>query len=168
MSAVLVLVRHAKAMAGMDDEARELAPRGRRDAERLGPWLAGQGIVADRVVVSPATRTRQTWELIAAGLGQAPAPVFDERIYDDTLDDLYDVLADTPEDTSTLLVVGHNPAVEELAADLVPGDSRLSRGLATCAVAVFDVDGAWDDPEGWTVQLRFVARPGDLDIEQVP
>lgn len=140
----LVLLRHAKAEPHRhDDVTRVLAPRGRADAAAAGEWLRGQGLVPDRVVCSPAARTRETWELAAVA---APDPVYDERVYDATAEELREVLQETPEDVAVLVLVGHNPGVEQLAWQLdddPQARERTDRGLPTCALAVFGVDG-WD------------------------
>ncbi len=139
MSGQLVLVRHAKAaQEGPSDAERPLAPRGREDAAAIGRWLASQGIAPDRVVISPSLRTRETWEL--TGLGTPPADL-DERIYDNTVQDLLAVVRDTPSDVHTLLLIGHNPSMGELAALWAP---QLSE-FRTSAVAVFELDD-WSSP----------------------
>src|SRR5213080_2357044 len=91
----LCLVRHAKAGDGSPDIRRRLTERGTRDARELGRWLAGQQIVPDAVIVSPAARARETWESARGGL-PAPSPTgrVDERIYDNTVDDLLEVIRD--------------------------------------------------------------------------
>lgn len=127
----LVLLRHAKAEPHrLDDATRELADRGRADALAVRRWLDDRGIVPDRVVVSPATRTRQTWEL--AGTVE---PVVDARVYEAEVEDLREVVGETPGDVRVLVLVGHNPGVERLAWEL---DDSVP-GMATSGVAVFDV-----------------------------
>jgi phosphohistidine phosphatase len=144
MSARLVLVRHAKAAReAPSDEARPLAARGRADAAAIGRWLASQGVTPDRVVISPTARTRETWEL--TGIETPPADL-DERIYDNTVDDLLAVVRDTPSDVRTLLLVGHNPSVGSLAASWAPEISEF----ATSAVAIFELDD-------WSSRGRLIA-----------
>ncbi|MGZ6793531.1 MAG: SixA phosphatase family protein [Mycobacteriales bacterium] len=140
----LVLLRHAKTEPHRaDDISRVLDPRGRADAAAAGAWLRGQGLVPDRVVCSPAARTRETWERAAVG---GPEPVHDERVYDATAEELLEVLRETPDGVGVLVLVGHNPGVERLAwqlDDSPEARERTDRGLPTCALAVFDVAG-WD------------------------
>jgi phosphohistidine phosphatase len=142
----LVLVRHAEAGLAPLDSDRPLTPRGERDAGALGGWLAGLGIAPDRVVVSPARRTRQTWDRARAALDGAPEAEFDERIYDNTVDGLFEIIRESDGDVGTLVVVGHNPAVGQLTSDLDDGAGDASareevgRGFPSGAVAVFDVD----------------------------
>jgi phosphohistidine phosphatase len=149
--ATLVLLRHAKAQPhGPDDLHRELVPQGRADAAAARSWLAAQQIAPDRVVVSPATRARQTWELAAVGEGEV---VLDQRLYANTVDDLVQVLREAS--AGVLVLVGHNPGLERLAWELddSPEARELTdRGLPTCAVAVFDVP-EWGSTDGRLVAL---------------
>lgn len=135
----LVLVRHAKAKQGGPDAARELAARGVADATVLGEWLAEQDVVPDRVVLSPSVRTRQTWRHAAPPGG--PEPELDERIYENTVDDLRAIIRETPDDVQTLVLVGHNPSMGELAQSYDP----TVREYPTGATAIFEL-ADWDSP----------------------
>jgi phosphohistidine phosphatase len=134
MPAQLVLVRHAKAeREGPSDAERPLASRGRADAAAIGRWLTSHGIAPDRVVLSPTLRTRETWQLTGI---DTPPVYLDERIYDNTIEDLLAVVRDTPPDVRTLLAVGHNPSMGSLASLWAPQLSEFRTG----AVAVFELD----------------------------
>jgi phosphohistidine phosphatase len=145
----LVIVRHAKAADGDPDRQRPLAPAGWTAAGEIGRWLADESIAPDRVVVSPARRAEQTWDAAAARLSGPPEPVPDDRIYANTVDDLLDVVRDTPDDVDTLVVVGHNPSVHEfaIAVDDGEGDPALRDELGarfpTAAAAVYRVHEDW-------------------------
>lgn len=143
----LVLVRHAKAEQTSPDLERALSPRGRSDAAAIGRWLASRGITPYRVVVSPSLRTRQTWELAGS-----TTPEIDRRIYGNTIDDLLEIIRETPDDVQTLVLVGHNPSVGGLAATLDPDVQEFP----TSATVVFDVDD-WLRPHG--ARLVEVAVP---------
>jgi phosphohistidine phosphatase len=158
----LVLVRHAKASQDGDDRDRALARRGTNEAPAIGRWLAERQILPDRVVVSPARRARQTWELAAAELRPSrpstqDEPEIDDRVYGNTVDDLLSVIRETPDAVSTLAIVGHNPAIQELAIALddASGDAAGRRELAekypTSAVAVFAVADPWAAAETATL-----------------
>jgi phosphohistidine phosphatase len=134
----LILVRHAKTEQGSPDEQRRLTDRGRRDAAAIGDWFRTQDVVPDLVVVSPATRARQTWDLASV---DAPVTV-DERVYGNTIADLAAIVVETDESVSTLAIVGHNPSIEAYTARH-GGPGEISTGT----VAVFDVDGSWADGE---------------------
>lgn len=140
----LLLLRHAKAeraQGGGRDHERVLAPRGRSDARKLGAYLAKHAFVPQLAVVSTATRTRETWDQVAAAFGKPPPMNFDARIYDAAPEAILEAIRETGPKTGTLLVVGHNPGLQELAAMLVAsGDiearQRLGEEFPTSALAV--------------------------------
>src|SRR3954463_6361634 len=138
----LLLLRHAKAersQPGGRDHDRVLAARGRADAKTLGAYLARHAFIPDRAVVSTSARTRETWTLLAAAMGKSPPVSFDERIYDATPEAILGAIRETGPNAGTLLVVGHNPGLQELAAMLVAsGDiearERLRRKVSNSAL----------------------------------
>jgi len=140
----LLLLRHAKAeraQPGQKDHERVLTDRGRSDAARVGAYLVRHRLAPDRVLVSTSARTRETWTLLAEATGSAPPVRFEERIYDASPQTILKVIQETPAKTETLLVVGHNPALQELAAMLIASgevDSRqrLKEEFPTAAIAV--------------------------------
>ena len=139
----LLLLRHAKAERSQPDgrdHDRVLAPRGRDDARKLGSYLARHGFVPDRAMVSTAARTRETWALLAAAFDKSPPADFDDRIYDASPQSLLQVIGTAGPDIRTLLVIGHNPGLQELAALLTAsGDidarERLGEDFPTAALA---------------------------------
>jgi phosphohistidine phosphatase len=139
----LLLVRHAQAADAAVDRDRPLTERGTRRATAIGTWLAHTGGAPDRVLVSPARRAAQTWELAAAAADVQVAPTVDERLYVNTVDEVLAAIKETADDVGTLVVVGHNPSLGELAAALDDdaGDpaarQALHAGFPTGAVAVF-------------------------------
>jgi phosphohistidine phosphatase len=153
----LVVVRHAKSAWPDDvpDAQRPLAPRGRRDAPAVGRWLREQVGPVDAAVCSPATRTRRTWDLIAAELDGAPAPVFDERVYAATVETLLAVVRGIADDVRSALLVGHNPG----AADLVASLTGEELEMRTSAVAVLGLTGTWADAEPGRATLVAHATP---------
>ncbi len=168
----LILLRHAKsdwADRALSDHDRPLAARGRAAAPLIGKWLAQSEGSPDRAVVSTARRTRETWALVARELDGAPEPVFERRIYEARASDLLDVVRETPDRVGTLLMVGHNPGMAELAARLVgAGDGearlRMARKFPTAAVAVMEVYGdGWADLAPRTASLVDFVTPRDLD-----
>jgi phosphohistidine phosphatase len=140
---VLVLLRHAKSdwSGGVADIARPLARRGRRQAAEAGRWLGGHLATIDLAVVSPAQRTRSTWQLAAAETGQEPPTRVDDRVYAASVEDLLGVLRDLPETATTVLLVGHNPGMEEVASVL----TGVEVPMPTSAIAVVSVPGSWSD-----------------------
>jgi phosphohistidine phosphatase len=133
----LILLRHAHAepaTTGQPDLDRPLSPQGLAEAEAAGRWLAQQGLTPDYVLCSPARRARETLEAVLASIGYVEQRL-DERIYDATAGVLAEVL-DDHRDTERLMVVGHNPGFERLAALMHSGQSGDYRGMPTAAVAV--------------------------------
>ena len=161
----LVLLRHSKAAAGRTDIDRPLAPRGEGDAAAVGQWLVAHGVIPDRVVVSPALRAEQTWEVAAKASGATPAVVSEGRIYDNTVTDLLEVIQETGPEVRTLVLVGHNPSMGELAARLDDGSGKASHrealleGYPTSGVAIFEVSTDWPQVDVGTARVRSVAAP---------
>ena len=144
----LVLFRHAKSdwsNPRLPDEERPLAPRGLRDAPRMGAWLAARGIVPDKVLVSPAQRAQQTWELARRRLGADVPTETVEMLY--AFGDhrpLLEAARRFGGEAQTLMLVGHNEAMHDLAETLArTGDEaqlkRLRKKFPTAAIAVIDL-----------------------------
>ena len=149
---------------GSSDKARTLAARGRRDAPTIGRWLAEQGIEPDLVVISPAKRTRQTWELALPETGGTPPSTIDARVYENSIEDLLAVIQEAGPDVTTLALVGHNPSMEELAVTLDDGGGSASRdelrkGFPTSGVAVLAIPSDWADVGPATATLEHFAVP---------
>lgn len=163
----LLILRHAKSdrggFAGPDFD-RPLDERGRRDAPRVGKWLRRTGLLPDHVVASPARRARETAEAVAAATGIDPAAMTWERaVYDASLGALLRVLAEVPPGARRILLVGHNPGLEELVLHLAGGDVPVPEDgklLVTAAIARFDLPPAGEPLEEGCGVLRGIRRPG--------
>ncbi len=158
----LVLLRHAKAETPgeMVDFDRRLAARGRADAVAAGAWLAGQGLLPDLVLCSPATRTRQTWHGVAVGLSQGapemtgPEVFYDPGLYEGGRTEVIDLLRAVADDIRTVLIIGHNPTMSDISLLLRPDDGNADfAGLKTCGIAVHRTDGSWSDTEPGSMPL---------------
>ena len=168
----LILLRHAKSdWPDVPDRDRPLAKRGRRDAPRIGRWLHEHGYQPDVVVVSAATRTRQTWDLVAPELGGSPAVHFEPRAYAASALTLLYLAQELPARYRTALLIGHNPGLSELATSLAAppeSDSATDNGprpaisLPTAAVAVFDFRGDWPSLSPGHARLTSLTTPADL------
>lgn len=168
----LILLRHAKSdWPDVPDRDRPLAKRGRRDAPRIGRWLHEHGYQPDVVVVSAATRTRQTWDLVAPELGGSPAVHFEPRAYAASALTLLYLAQELPARYRTALLIGHNPGLSELATSLAaPPESdratdngpRPAVSLPTAAVAVFDFRGGWPSLSPGHARLTRLTTPADL------
>ncbi len=165
---LLILMRHAKSDWPENlrrDFDRPLAARGEKDAPRMGKWLQKHGLVPELVVCSPAQRARATAELLAGKLHiRRKRIIFDDRIYEAGLRQLLDVVATHAEGCDTLLLVGHNPGLEELLAHLAaeppPRDAR-GKLMTTAAVAVLEFNGAISTRPG-SGRVQQLVRPREL------
>jgi len=148
------VLRHAKSdwPDGVADQDRPLAKRGRRDAPKVGHWLAQHGYQPDLVLCSTAQRTRQTWDLVAAGLPGAPAVRFDPRAYGASVQTLLYLARELPDECRTALLIGHNPGVSELAGT----------GFVTAAIAVLEFDDDWPDFEPGQARRVAFATPAEM------
>lgn len=161
--ALLLLMRHAKAATPDDvlDHDRPLAPRGRRDAPRVGTWLAGRPLVPDAIWCSDATRTRETTDLVREGLASAGADPVPARampeLYDTSAHQVVHLLAQAPPEVGVLLVVGHEPTTSEVTAALT------GRGVdfRTSTLATIDLPDGWTSAAPGAGTLVDVHTPGD-------
>ncbi|MGW2719898.1 SixA phosphatase family protein [Streptomyces sp. NPDC001492] len=163
----LVVLRHAKSAwpAGVPDHARPLAPRGLRDAPAAGRALAEADCLPDLALCSTAVRARQTWELASAQWGTPPPVRSDPRLYAADVSDLLTAVHEVSAEIETLLLVGHNPGLEELVLELA-GDSlddaleEVRLKFPTSAIAVLAWHGpAWDALAPGTALLTSMIVP---------
>jgi phosphohistidine phosphatase len=146
----LMLLRHAKAEraeSGERDRDRKLAPRGRAEAPKIGAYMARHGFMPDLALVSPATRTKETWALVAPAFSAPPRMTFEERLYDASPEQLMAAIRETS-GARSLAVVGHNPGLHALAMLLIASGNvetrqRVSEGLPTAGLVVIEL--AFDD-----------------------
>jgi phosphohistidine phosphatase len=146
----LMLLRHAKterAEPGQRDRDRKLTKRGRDDAAMIGAYMARHGLNPDLALVSPAKRAQETWALAAPAFAKPPRPVIEERIYNATTEALFKIISEK-RDARSLLVVGHNPGLHDIAVQLIAsGDvdarERVAEKLPTAGLVVIDL--AFDD-----------------------
>ena len=147
----IALLRHAKSdwPEGVADLKRPLALRGRRDAPVAGRLLRDRIGEPDLVLVSPAQRTRETWQLAAAAYPHVPHTEIADDVYDASVDDLLLLLRATSADRRSVVVIGHNPGLEELAFSLsdATGDPEAIKAMGTkfptSALAVLRTQRAW-------------------------
>ncbi len=163
----LLLFRHSKAerpQPGERDDARALTDSGRADAIRMGHYLSRHDLIPDRAVMSPSARTIETWTLAAAALRPAPPADSDRRIYEAAALTLFNLISETSKAIGKLMLIGHNPGLQELALRLIAsGDiearERLQEELPTSGLAVIDFvfdDWAALHPHGGRLE-RFIS-----------
>ena len=124
----LWLLRHAKSSwndPGLDDRNRPLAPRGERAADRMRDYLDAEGIRPALVLCSSALRTRQTLARVLPGLGPELEVRIESSVYTFDAAPLLDRLGVVPEGVASVMLIGHNPGVQELAVMLAARGDRL-------------------------------------------
>jgi len=149
MSRQLLLLRHGKSDWGVDadDFNRPLKKRGKRGAQKLGVWLQQQNLLPDYIISSPAKRAFNTAKKIVKAMDLSKPQIhLDKRIYAATIADLKQVLADCPHKAQRILLIGHNPGLEEILLYLqgspinIPDDGKV---LATATLAVLNMPDNW-------------------------
>jgi phosphohistidine phosphatase len=145
----LILFRHGKAQAESasgDDFDRKLAPRGVRESAEMGETLARLGLVPDLALVSPAARARETWEAAEAAFPNAQARL-EPELYNADSGAVRQAAEAAGRTSATVMVVGHNPGLQELAGRLLIEGSappalvaRAQRQFPPAAAAVFLID----------------------------
>ncbi|WP_448952674.1 SixA phosphatase family protein [Labrys neptuniae] len=164
-----MLLRHAKSdyPAGVSDHERPLAPRGQRDAPRMGREIARRGLLPDHVIASTARRTRETLSLIEGSLGPHSLQ-FERAIYEAAPEAILRVIRGVVPEVGTLLIVGHNPGLEQLASFLTRGAGTVADPLSgkfpTAALAVLDFElDDWAEISGHQGSLALFLTPKMLD-----
>jgi phosphohistidine phosphatase len=173
----LTLLRHAK--SGDDgtvarDFDRPLNAKGRRAARAIGRYMRDRALRFDTVIASPATRVAETLQEVEALYGSGLAAHWNKTLYLATPDELLDAVHAAPAEAESLLLVGHNPGLEQLVLRLVPHGADRARSeveikypTASLVEMAFPVD-RWDEvADGRGDLVRFV-RPRDLDPELGP
>jgi phosphohistidine phosphatase len=173
----LFVLRHAKSSwddPGLDDHERPLAPRGRRAVELLADHVRRQHIEPAQVLCSSARRTRETFDGVAPG-GEL---LIEPELYEASGDDVLERLRRVPDGTPSVMVIGHNPAMQVLVLRLTganggvqsaDGDpnvdaklSDLQRKFPTGALVTLGFDCPWSELSAGSAKLVDVVRPRDL------
>ncbi|HEX5352985.1 MAG TPA: histidine phosphatase family protein [Rhodanobacteraceae bacterium] len=155
----LLLLRHAEAMAAGPDRRdieRPLSLRGERQAHSAGEWLAQQNASPDAVLCSPARRAQMTAESVAKSL-QLPTTQFLPPIYQATPGELLTLIESHADGARQVLLVGHNPGLEQLLALLTEGRSADARGMSPATVAWIELPD--DVPEPGRGRLHALWSP---------
>ena len=124
----LYLLRHAKSSSSdprLPDQERPLAQRGRKDAKRIAVHLVRVGIEPELVLCSPAKRTRETLELVRPALGAISTVRLETELYAASADRLLERLRSVPEEVASVLLIGHNPGLQDLALVLASSGTEL-------------------------------------------
>ena len=164
----LYVLRHAKSARpeGVTDHERPLAARGREAAPVMGAFMRLERYVPDKVLVSTAVRTQETYQLLNATL-KGPAPILTKAIYEADWRDLLGLCHNMETECRALMLVGHNPGLADFSAHLVDAsksnedamDSMRGKYPTTC-LAIFDFDiASWSEMEPRKGILRQFVTP---------
>lgn len=167
MARQLLLLRHAKSAwdtPATSDFDRPLAKRGRAEAPLVGEWLAQNDLVPALVISSTAQRARETALLVCEAMDYKKKHIlWEDDIYMAEVPALLEVLADCPDKANSVMLIGHNPGLEELLRYLLgdevetPPDGKL---LPTATVARLEMPKKWDKLEPGCARLIEIQRPG--------
>jgi len=164
----LLVLRHGKSdwSTGHEDFHRPLVDRGRLGSQKMGAWIKHHKLVPDLVVSSMAERARATTVAACKAMGLPLKTVrWDERLYAGPVEDLLAALADCPKSARRVMVVGHNPGLEDLVEYLsheqlaIPDDGKL---LPTSALARLEMVESWTDLKRGCGHLISLTRPGQV------
>lgn len=174
----LALFRHAKSDwndARLRDFDRPLNQRGRTGAALMGLHIRDYGVDWQRIIASPAVRVTQTIELGSEAAGHTPPVIWDRRIYLASSPTLMELLREQDEQADAIIMVGHNPGLEDLIFDLVPDDGEsplrdeVEDKFPTAAFAVLELAiDAWSEIDDGCARLVHLMRPRDLDARLGP
>jgi phosphohistidine phosphatase len=170
MSRELWLLRHAKADRDIcvNDFDRPLKKRGKQAAQRVGVWMKQQNLIPDLVISSPAQRAMATAKMVCKAVGLTGQSIQqDKRVYAQGFERLKTVLAECTMQSARVLIVGHNPELEELLVNLagennVPDVDKL---LPTAALARLTMPDDWANLDAGSAQLLAIIYAKSLPAE---
>ncbi len=166
----LLLFRHAKSDWANDlpDFDRPLNARGQKAAERMGRWMKQAHIQPEWIVSSPARRALETVQGLRQHLDIPDTLVhFDERLYLADVAALLEVAARCPQDMDDIMLMGHNPGMDELLTFLCgPNLPRSKKGklMATATLAQVSLPDDWQQLTAECGKLQQIIRPGEIDL----
>lgn len=166
----LILLRHAKSdyPLGVSDHQRPLAGRGNREAPAAGRWLVDHELIPDYILCSDAMRAKATCAWVISELGEkAPTPYLDSRIYSAGVSQLCSIINETPDTVSNLLVIGHQPVLQELALRLASAQSdqeavyELAMNYPTLGLTVLETEHSYSHLDARDAKVTHFAVPRD-------
>ncbi len=162
----LLLLRHAKSSwkdPDLADFERPLNERGRKAAALVGSYIAEHGVSIDLIISSPAVRARQTIELLLRSAKRSVELRFDQLIYEGSPTRLLEIVSQIEDERKAVLLVGHNPGMEELLALLVGGEQHMpTASLATVLLHT----KKWDKVPGTKGELISFVKAKDLKASE--
>jgi phosphohistidine phosphatase len=160
----LLLLRHGKSSwddPELEDYDRPLANRGQRGSKLIGRWLQKSGLKPNVVLCSTAVRARETWAIVSEQLSKAPPVDWLGELYHCPVEGFVNVLRQLPASVSTVLIVGHNPGMEDLLARLC--GERKKFPTATLARLECEIDEWGDFDSDIPCTLKALVRPDDVE-----
>ncbi|WP_319381007.1 phosphohistidine phosphatase SixA [Thiomicrorhabdus sp.] len=166
----LLLIRHAKSdwkqSQDLLDIERPLAEKGKKQAKKIGLWLKQQEIFPDLILVSPAIRAQQTLKRICSECPTETRTV--DELYNADLETLIKTLSTTPKKAERVMLIGHNPGLEELfqylKSDRTPSEIQL---FPTASIAHFILPGDWSHLEAGDGKLQQFVRPKEIHLKKL-
>lgn len=164
----LYLLRHAKSSwddPALGDPDRPLAPRGRRAAKLMADHLRRKGISPELVLCSPSKRTRQTLKRIARGLGKNADVQIESALYAASATTLLEELHEVPDEVDSVMLIGHNPGIQDLALSLARAGSeslRVRSKFPTAALATLKHNVTWHGLAPGSAELVSFVTPKQL------
>jgi phosphohistidine phosphatase len=162
----LFLLRHAKSSwdePGLADRERPLAPRGRKASKLIARHMRDEGLAPELVLCSPSVRTRET--LRRLGLGDEVEVRIDDDLYAASAGELLSVLNGLSDGIDSVMLIAHNPGIEDLTLQLAGGGEELGRvreKFPTAALATLELGGSWHELAPGTAKLVAFVRPKEL------
>lgn len=172
MGKTLYLLRHAKSSwedRALVDHDRPLAPRGRRASKMIAKYLREQRSEPTLVLCSSSERTRETLERISPGLRGGGEVRVEERLYTASAAGLLERLHEVDERVNSVMVIGHYPALQELALSLASGGvdlRRLAEKFPTAGLATLALRGRWDELAPGAAELIAFVTPKELETSR--
>jgi len=172
----LLLLRHAQALPADNgkDIDRTLSPKGLSDANILGETLKRKDTLPDRILCSSAIRTHQTCTQVLKALQQQPHVELTKSVYDARFEDLLQMIKETDESCDTLMVIGHNPTIYEMAYKLATQGnetalSNLSEGYPPASLSVIECETQnWNGLKPENCSIRLFITPLDYNAPARP
>ncbi len=165
----LFLLRHAKAEQDIEvvDWLRPLKKRGVRAAKHMGAWLTEQNIHPELIISSPAKRALSTAKKVCQAMDRSSSDIRqDERIYNATLELLYQVIQECPASAQSILIVGHNPSLEEFLKDVSQDEIEEApdgKLLPTTALAQLEITIPWAEIRAKSASYQGITRIKEIE-----
>ena len=154
----IYIIRHAKSSwkdSSLSDFDRPLNKRGKKDAPFMAELLRKKGIFFDKVVCSPANRTKTTAKILLQAINSHEI-LYDENIYEASYKDLLKIINSTDDKVKNLAIIGHNPSLNDICEHLC---KCVIDNIPTCGCILMSFDGKWRDVCQNSARIEFFEYP---------